>query len=105
MNGQPRECIGIFGRLFGHKFRPRQDTESKLSSSLDPVLGGMMEQKAVASMVGQILSKFTSSDESMEDIIGAFKEEKSTYVGDVCQRCGAVLRREQASGGPGQMAP
>lgn len=71
-------CTGLAGRLFGHKFVPRFDTKSgfgqRLPDHIVLALGGL----------------------SAANLIEAEKDSESTYVYDICVRCGTVVRRTDA---------
>lgn len=64
------KCVGIFGRLFGHKFVGRY---SRSRSQRDP-----------NQWVNVTFTGFTA------DEIDRLYRDKSTYHGDVCQRCGEI---------------
>jgi len=65
-------CKGIFGTMFGHKFRARYST-TKSASKPGSVDG----------------SNFIMSTD-MPQIIESTREVTSTYEHDVCVRCGEV---------------
>lgn len=63
-------CMGM-GKILGHRFRARYSTESAWPS------GGNLEVTNVPPSVAVTL----------------LKNQKSTYEGDVCERCGLVVNR------------
>jgi hypothetical protein len=66
---ETRECVGVFGRLFGHCFRPRY-TKGSI---------GRLEGEVSVPMVEALTPQ--------------------TYECDVCERCGqVVVRSEDADG-------
>lgn len=72
------DCKGIFGFLFGHKFRPRYHEEQQASSTPLP---------------DDLMMELGADDASM--LIEAMRSYKQTYVGDVCVRCGKVVNNDQ----------
>jgi hypothetical protein len=61
------ECKGLFGRLFGHKFEPRQDIIPPDPQKADKV-------RCFYSDVPEVIYMLSSK----------------TYVRDVCTRCGEI---------------
>ena len=70
-------CQGILGRLFGHKYRPRYDVK---------------ERENQKSPTGADL--FWSSSVDVEFNLKLFVLTDTTYVCDVCVRCGDQRKRE-----------
>ncbi len=90
MNAEQNKCLGIFGSWFGHRFKARFDTDEQLAGCAEAILAAALQK----SNLGQVVGMFTG-DEQLQDILGELKEKKSTYVCDVCVRCGAVRGRDQ----------
>lgn len=67
-------CVGIFGWLFGHNFQPRK-TEKIGSCAAFP-----SGTYAIMSITDSMLDKY--------------RERKTFYHGDVCQRCGKVVNEQ-----------
>jgi len=65
-------CVGIIGRVLGHRYRPRFDEGEPAISKVE---GSPMEAMA---------------------LIEASKP--LTYVYDICTRCGRVIRRDGKEG-------
>jgi hypothetical protein len=75
------KCKGIFGLLFGHKFEGRYNVEK--SEGKWPLQEGSIE------------SQITSTNpDSVYAIIESSRDQKKTYVKDVCVRCGEVIERK-----------
>ena len=73
------QCKGIIGFLFGHKFEERCDEEN--GTGKWPFSDTMLSNQQLV----------FSSDVS--NVIMATASSKSTYVKDVCVRCGKVIVR------------
>jgi hypothetical protein len=72
------KCKGIFGLLFGHKFEGRYNTEE--GEGKWPLKEGSIE------------SQITSTNPSaVSEIIESSRNQKTTYIKDVCVRCGEVI--------------
>ena len=67
------ECVGLFGRLFGHNFQPRYD--EVLSDAAAETLDRLEEIEST----------------ELQYVIRAFSE--SIFIHDVCTRCGANVPR------------
>ena len=68
------KCKGILGKIFGHNFKARYNTEyseGKFPPDLD------------------LWSPYC------KDIIEATKSEKSEYIHDICIRCGKVIKKKE----------
>ena len=89
MNSEPNRCIGIFGQWFGHRFRPRWDTEERIAGCAEAILSTAPQKTNLGQVVGAL-----TGNERMQDILEQLREERSTYVCDICVRCGAVRQRE-----------
>lgn len=74
-----KECTGLFGRLFGHKYEPAIDEE------LTP--GDLSIDK-------MNLYSFTYTD-NLCRVISANTVRKYTYHGHVCVRCGDVVNKQE----------
>ena len=79
-------CKGIMGWLFGHKFEPRFD-----ESNNDTPAGQWVSQQIPEAILKQAIES-----EDLADIVEAMSvnSEKTTYVHDVCVRCGKVIYRQ-----------
>ncbi len=62
-------CEGFFGSLFGHKFKARYSKKSKMNESI------------------------TQLKRIPTDALNSFVDEEKTYEGDVCVRCGLVMKK------------
>jgi len=85
-----KRCIGLFGLLFGHKFKPRYNT-ARVDSGVHhpPPSAADLERVMDAAMA----TEQTEALEVYERILrnGNDITEKQ-YVCDVCSRCGEVIR-------------
>lgn len=74
------ECCGLIGSIFGHRFEPRYHNESVSSPLSDDSI--------------RIIMGDTPSDEFCSSNLEAAKAQssKSTYVYDVCERCGQTVK-------------
>jgi hypothetical protein len=72
------ECMGLLGDWLGHKYQPRYDTNHLPPKSVD---------------CKGLERKYAFSSYDLERIIGANTDKTSTYVHDVCVRCGDVRKR------------
>ena len=91
-NRQPA-CRGIFGWLFGHSFSPRYSTETLVPKELPELMASCIKYLGDPDCSYDINN---DTDEHgwrfMDLIMEGFKdtrEERSSYLGDVCKRCGA----------------
>jgi len=82
-------CDGIWGRLFGHKYVARYDTEDNFPSQLDLGKSGPQGPSIVGQYAWYCLSTMSGYQ------IDQSKNKKRTYVHDVCVRCGHVINRSQ----------
>lgn len=64
-------CRGLFGLIFGHKYRPRFNEEIVPPAEL---------------------GHFKGTTYGMEMVIDKLTEKKSTYVLDCCERCGRMKK-------------
>lgn len=71
-------CQGILGRIFGHKYRPRYDVKERERPRSYPIVS------------------YTGPAGSLRDILVL---EDSTYICDVCLRCGDRIEREVKDAG------
>ena len=88
MNAEQNKCLGMFGAFFGHRFIPRYDTEEKLAECAEAVLSSAPQKTNVGLVVGAL-----TGSEGLQNILEELKENKTTYVCDVCARCGATRQR------------
>ncbi len=88
MNTEPNKCLGIFGWMFGHRFVARWDTEEKLAPSAESVIAAV----APNTNVGRVMDAL-SDRTNLEGVVEQLKETKTTYLCDVCVRCGALRQR------------
>lgn len=68
------KCIGIMGKIFGHKFKARYDSTSIMNPA-----NRRSEYMTLA-----------MGDKGLE----LLKDETHTYKGDVCTRCGKIINKE-----------
>jgi len=92
------KCCGIFGRIFGHKFEARYDTNDSSQPSvpnseapkfLKEALDAYYERAVY--MDDDQISCITSGFSDMETDGG--NSESKTYVHDVCVRCGLIVKK------------
>jgi len=82
-------CRGLMGRLYGHQFESRYDTDDKTDAGQKPSEQSMYQMSATALATGQGLAEMIAA--------GSGRTSKSTYVHDVCVRCGKVIQREETN--------
>ena len=93
---QTTNCCGIFGLLFGHKYKARYDTHEV------PHYPPGSEEIAKRPDLREII--IAAKDDISEDCeivnavdcvvrVNAETETLSTYKGDVCVRCGNVINK------------
>lgn len=83
-----KTCCGLFGIIFGHKFRPRFN-----HTDMTPEISFKEASEAI-----QTYFKETDYRDEAEisQIMGGFRvmnSETSTYVHDVCVRCGKTIQK------------
>lgn len=78
-----RKCCGVFGFIFGHKFKGRFDQHS--TAGKPP-----LEQMRINT---GILSEETLSD-VFEKIGEAYRSRQTVYIQDICTRCGTTIPRK-----------
>lgn len=84
----PRQCLGLWGKIFGHDFQPRFSTEETIHGPQEHIA----EQAIDACETDTFLSGIIDS------VAGLNKSQKVTYEGDVCGRCGfTITKQEHAS--------
>ena len=81
-------CKGFFGKIFGHKFEPRYDTEpSGENAKVEAV-------KLITDKSQEILESIEYLETVISSALSYFSDnEKATYVCDVCSRCGTIIKR------------
>lgn len=72
------KCIGLFGKLFGHKFKSIYNEEES-------------EGKYPDNCWVPSLAAFSYE---IARIINASKSKKITYIHDICFRCGKVIKEK-----------
>ena len=77
---EKNHCAGLAGRLFGHRFEPRYDSEESFPDSVD------------ANVLLQVQSMSTYSEWAAERV-EAMKTGGERYVLDICVRCGNTIKR------------
>lgn len=79
-------CVGLMGRLFGHKFEARCDNVSNETPT-----GQWVSQQIPEHILEEAIQT-----ENLEDIVRAMavNSGKSTYIHDVCVRCGKTIKRQ-----------
>jgi len=80
-------CKGVFGQLFGHKLSPRFDTKSKPNPNLAEVI------KEITDCYSRTNSYFDLSDTLGMALGEMTGEVETTYVHDICPRCGTIIKR------------
>jgi hypothetical protein len=90
------QCLGLFGSLFGHKYRARYSTKSV------PHFGGAQAEIAKRQDLKDIIAEAKRDIADDSQIVEALdrllmdtvhKEEERVYHGDICIRCGHVVTR------------
>jgi len=77
------QCIGLCGRLFGHKFVGRYDTEE---TGPDPkVVSDLFSRRGITVVLDNDV-----------DVVRQLRSYNSVYKHSVCVRCGAVVEKEKA---------
>jgi len=78
-------CKGLFGALFGHKFEARYDKKDNTTAPGNFSSIGIPDYILEEALVS----------ENLQDIIAAANGDSSssTYVHDICVRCGEVVVR------------
>lgn len=83
------KCIGFFGFIFGHNYRPRFDETDTTSDSI--------AKEASTSLKNYIDRCHFSPDQCVVDsILDGFRgmnSLKSIYIKDVCVRCGNTITK------------
>lgn len=77
------KCLGLFGKIFGHKFRARySESES--------------EGKYPGDIVGDKLYLLTGvfADDTAK-ILDSSKSHERVYIRDICDRCGKVINQQK----------
>ena len=70
------KCKGVFGWFFGHKYEPRYDYQKgPLPNTIERIRGAYPE--------------------ALEELMPV----KETYIHDVCERCGDVIKKEDRRAG------
>jgi hypothetical protein len=83
MNNEIDKCKGISGRLFGHVFEPRYNTQE-----------GEGKMPNV-----DMWSPSFSFGTDVPKVIESTKSRKRIYVHDICIRCGKVIKKESVGNG------
>ena len=85
------KCKGLWGALFGHKFVARYDKDNSVGREGEWSSFDIPREILDAALVTEALS----------DILQAAQAEhtKSTYIHDVCVRCGKVVHRGSVQNG------
>lgn len=82
------KCSGLFGRLFGHKFQPRYDSNETYPE-------GTIE--GLRTNVDRVLAQYPmAAMDSLSEVAEAYRcmdQNFVRYVQDVCVRCGEVRER------------
>lgn len=77
------ECGGLFGRLFGHRFKGRYDNEE----------GAHPDSSSVIDSILAAYNKDDSLPAVLDSIGPLLMKSRIVYVHDVCTRCGQVVSR------------
>lgn len=72
-------CISLWGSVFGHKYRPRFDCaeQPNMQVPTDPIV---------------VLASRS------QDVRDFYILKTQTYIGDICNRCGAIAARMERQG-------
>jgi hypothetical protein len=85
-----KRCRGLFGLIFGHKFKPRYNTASVDSHvHHPPSTAEDLERLIDAAPIGEEMEALDTFERMLRN--GNDVTEKQ-YVCDVCVRCGEVIR-------------
>lgn len=86
------KCVGIGGKLFGHKFEAVFEYETK--NEPDPaVLQAIMP--TVESCYNKLIDAgYDGVGNAVEEVLETLKTEKRTYVHHVCIRCGKIVKKD-----------
>jgi hypothetical protein len=79
------KCNGLWGWLFGHKFQARFNEEE----------GEGRWPFKVFNIERSMYGTPDPHNIDMSSIINSTKSRKSTYVFDICERCGEIIRRNE----------
>lgn len=85
------KCKGIWGLLFGHKFRGRWHEEDNTAESV------AIQAKTSINYYISSTAYIPDSDGNIENILNGFRNmnnTKSTYVHDICLRCGKIVNNK-----------
>jgi hypothetical protein len=84
---ETNKCKGLFGWLFGHKFEARYDENN---DETEP--GNFTVQQVPEN----VLYLAVEDGELLSDILKSMKanSSKSTYIHDICVRCGKVINKQ-----------
>lgn len=96
MNTDDEKCLGLAGKLFGHKFEPVFDTESK-TMPIDPAVIQSLSAKIQESYgLVDAASDFNPYAEVVREL-NVMGESKRTYIHHICPRCGKTVKRNGSS--------
>ena len=99
-NSDPPHCLGLFGSLFGHKYRARYSTKSV------PHFGGAQAEIAKRQDLKDIIMEAKRDISEDSEIVEALdrllmdtvhNEQERVYHGDICVRCGHMVARQGPS--------
>lgn len=79
-----QKCSGLFGWMFGHKFRARFNEEE--SEGKWPFKEGTLESQITVASGPSVNSA---------SIINSTKSKSSKYVLEVCERCGEIIKHDE----------
>jgi hypothetical protein len=87
-------CKGIFGFLFGHKYKARYtendstpvEVSRNLKEALDNYLRVASSDGYIAIVHDDAIEKITESFQNLNNV-------KTTYINDVCVRCGNTTKK------------
>ena len=74
------KCIGIFGKIFGHKFQPRYNEKI------------IPPKESEAQLFLSTRSVILDGDNT---ILNSLKRIEKEYKGDVCVRCGLIVNENK----------
>ena len=73
------ECVGFFGKMFGHKFRARYNKKTEPGTSIENWLGS---------------TKLFAFPIDINKAVVDLQKKETTYIGEVCERCGKIINKE-----------
>lgn len=90
------QCVGLFGYIFGHKYKARYDTHDLPHFS--PSCGELAKRSDLRELIATAKEDISQDDEIVNVVNSLISDNSqtevvSTYKGDVCVRCGNVVNK------------